>query len=324
MLKILCIYVVLIPLLVWNGHFEIPKVFAFIFGSIPIFLYLLLNFDRLIISARDKWYLSWIVWLLVTSFFGENYKISVLGGSYRHQGVIFFFCLWIFLKALELLKVNERVVLGKIVGLTIIVQGILVIFGYKLGTLGEINAVSGFLAIGVYFVSIYLPKWTISVPIVAMFFNFSKSGFLSLLPYLNLKKYILPIVLIIVLIFTFKPVSLDSPFENRYVIWGHSVNLISKSPIFGYGLESNEKIFDRAFYESGFPLSNLIIDRAHNLFLDVTLWSGTIGLFLFICFLYQSFLSLDSDRKKAFFSFLIFSMFQPLSVAHWLLFILII
>jgi len=88
----------------------------------------------------------------------------------------------------------------------------------------------------------------------------------------------------------------------------------------GYGTESDEAIFDKAFYESGFPLSNLMIDRAHNLFLDITLWSGVVGLVFFVGFLIESYKSLEDDHRQMLLSFLIYSMFQPLSVAHWILF----
>ena len=324
MLKILCIYVVLIPTIVWDSHFEVPKVFALILASVPILFYLLLNLDKLILVKRDKWYLTWLFWLTASSLIGENFKISILGGSYRHQGIIFFFCLWLFLKVLEFLKESEKLILYKIVAISVTAQAIIVMLGYKLGTIGEINAVSGFISIGIYFAINFLPKWMIGLPILSMILNFSKSGFLALIPYVYSKKRIIPILLFILLIFIFKPINLDSNFENRAVIWKHSTNLIIESPVFGYGAESNEVIFKKAFAESGFPLSNLIIDRAHNLFLDVTLWSGSIGLVLFLGFLYHSFENLDINRKKALFSFLIFSMLQPLSVAHWLLFILII
>ena len=157
-----------------------------------------------------------------------------------------------------------------------------------------------------------------------MFINFSKSGFLALLPFVFSKKYAFPIIILVVLVFIIKPLNNLSIFENREVIWKHAINLIKERPILGYGAETNEIVFDKAFYESGFPLSNLIIDRAHNLFLDVTLWSGIVGLIFFIGFLIESFKNLEIDRRKLFLSFLIYSMFQPISVAHWILFIIIL
>ncbi len=189
----------------------------------------------------------------------------------------------------------------------------MVIFGFKLGTLGDINAVSGFLAIGSYFVVNYMSKWLVVFPIMAMIADFSKSGFLSLLPYMLKKKYIIFIPIILIIAFVIKPINLDS----------HSINLIKENPILGYGTESNEILFDKAFYESGFPLSGLIVDRAHNIFLDITLWSGIVGLFLFVGFLYETYKNLDSGMKKVFLSFMIFASFQPLSVVHWILFALI-
>lgn len=324
MSKIFCIWVVLLPLITWQSRFEVPKVFWLLSGGIFILVYLILNIKKVILSKRDMYYLLWLPILFVSSYFGENFKLSLLGGSYRHQGIIFFFCLWLIIKAIEQLSKIEKEYIFKLIGIVVIIEALLVLFGFKLGTFGDINAVSGFLVIGIFFVYKYLPKYLIALPLIAMLINFSKSGFLAFFPYIYSKKYIVPIILFFIFIFIYKPINLNSPFENREVIWKHAINLIKEKPLLGYGAETNEIIFDRAFLKSGFPLSNLIIDRAHNLFLDITLWSGIVGLIFFCMFLFTSFKNLDIDRKKVFLSFLIFSMFQPFSVAHWLLFILII
>ncbi len=324
MSKLLCIWLVLLPLITWQGHFEVPKVFWLLSGGIFILTYFIFNIKKLILTKKDKWYLLWLISLLASSYFGVDFKLSLLGGSYRHQGVIFFFCLWLVIKAIGFLSKENKEFLYKYMGIAVLIEAILVIFGYKLGTLGEINAVAGFLAIGIFFVYKYLPKYLIVLPLIAMFINFSKSGFLALLPFVFSKKYAFPIIILVVLVFIIKPLNNLSIFENREVIWKHAINLIKERPILGYGAETNEIVFDKAFYESGFPLSNLIIDRAHNLFLDVTLWSGIVGLIFFIGFLIESFKNLEIDRRKLFLSFLIYSMFQPISVAHWILFIIIL
>lgn len=324
MSKILCIWLILLPFVTWQNHFEVPKVFWLLIGGMFLVVYFVFNIKKVTLSKRDAYYLLWLLTLSISSYFGVDFKLSLLGGSYRHQGIIFFFCLWLVIKILGLLDRRKKEFLHKGIGIMVLVEATLVIFGYKLGTIGEINAVSGLLAIGLFFVYKYLPKYLIVLPLIAMVIDFSKSGFLSLIPYLFKKSKLFLILLLIPVVFIFKPINNQSIFENREVIWKHSINLIKERPIFGYGAENNEKLFDKAFYESGFPLSNLIIDRAHNLFLDVTLWSGVVGLILFIGFLIESFKNLDIDRRKVFFSFLIYSMFQPISVAHWILFALIV
>lgn len=322
MFKIFCIWAFLLPLTVWQGYFEVPKVFVFLLGGLIILLYFLVNLKKLIITKSDKWYLLWLLTLLVSSFLGEDLKTGILGGSYRHQGLIFFLCLWLVIKFKNLLGEKERLFLYKCVGVSVLIEAILVLFGFRLGTIGDINAVSGFLAIGIFFTYKFLPKSLVIIPLLGMVINFSKTGFLSLIPYLFKRRNIPLLILATVVVFIIKPINSSSPFENRQVIWAHTVRLILEKPIFGYGPESNEVVFDKAFYKSGFPLSNLIIDRSHNLFLDITLWSGIIGLIFFCRLLYEIYIGLDNNYKKVFISFLIYSMFQPLSVSHWILFAL--
>ena len=103
MTYIFSIWLSLIPLIVWQSHFEVPKVFIFLLGGIVILFYFLINFKKLVINKSDKWYLLWLLTLLVSSFLGEDFKTGILGGSYRHQGFIFFLCLWLVIKFKNLL-----------------------------------------------------------------------------------------------------------------------------------------------------------------------------------------------------------------------------
>lgn len=324
MATIFTIWITLLPLITWQTRYEVPKVFWLLSGGIVLLVYLIFNFKKIIFLKKDYYYLSWLGVLAIAGLSSYDIRTSFLGGSYRHQGVIFFFCLLVVSKVISLFSKKEKETLYKGIAFAVLAEAVLVFSGYRLGSIGDINAVSGFIVLGIYFVYRYLPKWILILPISAMLYNFSKSATLSLLPFLFKKVNLLIIVLIIIAGFVIKPIDYSSPFENRGVIWNHSVNLIKERPLIGYGAESNEKIFKKAFYESGFPLSNLIIDRAHNLFLDITLWSGLIGLFLFVMFLCESYKTMNPDLKKVFLAFLIFSMFQPLSAAHWILLFLII
>ncbi len=318
------LWITLLPLITWRSYYEIPKVSWLLTGGVFALIYLIVKYRKIVFYKKDYYFLLWLFTLSLSGFLSDDIKSSILGGSYRHQGVIFFFCLWTVNKVLSFFSEKEKSLLYKGIGFSIIAEAALVLMGYRLGSIGDINAVSGFLAIGIYFVYRYLPKWLLVLPVTAMIYNFSKSATMSLLPFLFKKINILIIVIIIVLGFVIKPIDYSSPFENREVIWNHSISLIKERLLIGYGAESNEKIFKKAFYESGFPLSNLIIDRAHNLLIDVTLWSGIVGLFLFAMFLYESYKTMNTELKKVFLTFLTFSMFQPLSVVHWILFWIII
>lgn len=324
MVTIFTIWIAILPVITWHNRYEVPKVSWLLAGGLLALLYLLINFKKIIFTKKDYFYLGWLLILLISSLLSENVKLAILGGSYRHQGIVFFFCLWVLNKVVSLFNKKEKDSLYRGVGLTVIAEAILVLVGHRLGTLGDINAVSGFIAIGIYFTFNYLPKWLSIIPIFAFLYNFSKSATLSLVPYLFKKINIIFILLVLIASFIIKPIDNTSLFENREVIWRHSISLIADRPIIGYGAESNEKIFKKAFSESGFPLVNLIIDRTHNLFLDITMWSGMLGLILFLSFLFHSFNETEKRLKNVFIAFLIYSMFQPLSVAHWILLMIII
>lgn len=322
--KIFAFWISILPLVVWNGHFEVPKVFYFLIGVVFLILNLVINYKKVVIRDYDKWYFLWLLTLLISSFLSEDIKTSILGGSYRHQGLIFFLGLWVTMKSFETFKDSEKIFTYKLVGITVLIESLLVLLGFKLGTVGDTNAVSGLLAMGLGLMAISLPKLFGVIPIISMLINFSKAGFLSLVPLLFRKKYLFLILISVLLIFILKPINNASFFENRNVIWKHAANLIAQNPIVGYGLESNERIFDQAFSNSGFPLSNLIIDRAHNLFLDITLWSGLLGTFSFTGFLFLKFKSLNEKMRRLLITFLIYSTFQPLSVAHWIFIALLV
>lgn len=324
MTNIISILIALIPLIVVSGMFEVPKVFAFLTLGIILIFYLILNNGKIIFSKGDKFYLLWIFTLTISAVFGSDPKSSLLGGSYRHQGVIFYISLFLLIKFVNLLSPVQKIKLYKYISITIIIESLLVAFGYKLGTIGEINAVSGFLSIGLYFVYKSFPSLFVVFPLIGIILNFSKSSLLSLIPYVLKRSNLVVILFLLILIFIIKPINNLSIFENRFVIWKHATSLIKESPFIGYGAESNEMIFRSQFAESGFPLSGLIIDRSHNLVFDITLWSGLIGFIFFAKFVFERFKNNDSEKQKVLLSFLIFSMFQPLSVVHWILFALIV
>ncbi len=339
----------LIPFVTLGGYYEGPKTNLFLLGGFALSIFwifrLIKNQQLLKLKKKDYWFWIWIAILTTTSLFGVHPAESIIGGSYRHQGVIFFLTLWLIGKTVGLFDSSEKRLLNKGAGLVVIAEAIIVFYqlifgklylGRPLGTLGEVNAVAGFLAIGMYFIIVSFPKIYSLLPIAAIVLTESRSGILAILPNLGFQINLigrkmralltgLCLLLVIFLFFHFSKVKGYSFFENREVIWPLAVQQIIKKPIFGYGAESGEIVFNNAFYESGFPLSDLIIDRAHNLFLDVAMWSGGIGLAVFLFWLYFSFIDLTDVRKKlAFLSFLVFSMFQPLSVVHWILFFLVL
>lgn len=317
LIKLLTLGLAGLPLAMWNGMYEIPKVFLFlVIGIISIF-FILINFSKLVFNKVDKYYLLWLISLFVSGIFSGNINVSIFGGSYRHQGLVFFVCLWFITKAFSIFTIKEKKLFYKYFLVTALIESLIVLSGNKIGTMGDANAVSGYLALSTLLL-MCLGSWLNIFYILGMFFAFSKTGFLSLIPLFYKKVNSIFIFVFILLIFIYKPVNLNSYFENRLVIWNHSISLILSNPLLGYGNESNERLYDQIFGKSGFPLSNLIIDRAHNLLLDLTIWSGAVGLILFSRYLYEKYKNISVSNKRVLLSFVIYSMFQPLSVVHWI------
>jgi O-antigen ligase len=148
-----------------------------------------------------------------------------------------------------------------------------------------------------------------------------------------LLKIWLPVLLLIISVglFFIKNISLTrlpSDIEDRKVFWRLGGSAVLEKPVFGYGAESGEAVYEKIFSEAALPLYELIVDRSHNLFLDVAMWSGFAGLVLFLGWLITVLNNLAKGRKWinviGVLGWLVFSMFQPLGVVHWVLLVLIL
>ncbi|HET7098778.1 MAG TPA: O-antigen ligase family protein, partial [Patescibacteria group bacterium] len=309
------------------------------------FYRILIEKHNLEISKPDLFFFTFLIALTVSSIYGVHPLESIIGGSYRHQGVIFFVGLWLIGKTVNLLSIDQKKLLSKIFGAVVLVEVLIVIvqyltghlyFGKPLGTMGESNAVFGFLAMGVYFVTENFPKFYLIPLYILVLFSMSRSALLSLVLssgiFLgklksNFRKPMVLLVIILIIIATLYITKGkgNSRLESRPVIWKIAVGEISKKSVLGYGAESGEFIFNKAFLNQDIYLENIIIDRTHNLFLDIAMWSGIVGLIFFVGWMVLSFLGLESvESKFAFFAFLTYSMFQPLSIVHWILLVIII
>ncbi len=342
--KLFIFILLVLPFITWRGYYEGPKVFVFdILGFLltVFWLYRIVRQKELLkITKVDLFYLGWLGVLLISSLFGIHPLESVVGGSYRHQGVIFFLTLWLVYKTVNLLKKPDRQLLNKSMAFAVLAEAVVVFlqyglghlyFGKPLGTIGEANAVAGFLAMGSYFVFQNADSIYFAIPIISILMAESRSGILALLPNIlfvlkNLNSRIrMLLTILIVSAAVLIPVLISmtrsvSDVEDRQVIWRLGFNQIVQRPALGFGAESGEAVYDAAYRKNVFALEGIIVDRAHNLVLDVVMWSGLIGLVFFVGFLTAFYKNLgDKYKKLAFISFIIYSMFQPLSVVHWLL-----
>jgi len=314
-------WLVAFPYVYWKGSYEGVKVHWLWMGSVPLFLLWLFPLrDKIakLINKTDIFYLLWIITLTVSSLKGIHPIDSVLGGSYRHQGVIFFLSLWVIWKTVQLLskekkeKLKKWILWGAIIQSAIVIiqktvfflipTSIVTINGRPIGTIGEPNAVGGFLVMGSAFIPSKSKKtyFLQLLFLAAIFITESRTAlfaflFIFLLKLFNQKKkrlttkIIAPAILVSAVIITSilltTSLRMPSRFENRMVYASIAARLIKERPYLGYGAETGEVLFDRSYKEAEMPLVGLIIDRTHNLFLDVTLWSGLIGLSFFITWL---------------------------------------
>lgn len=351
------------PLLFASGFWEGAKIYSF-FGLIVfvIAIWLIKLKQKLIKSfeASDLLYLFWVLVLLFSSFFSVQPIESLVGGQYRHQGVLFFLGLWMILKTLKLVSFEKREKLLKFLAYSVIFESIfviiqklflpsLVLFERPLGTFGEPNATAGFLAISSVFALTQLIEWkkpiAFTLVFVAIVATGSRSGlfafFLITAFYIFVKqkttksKFVLNIKSVLLLGFV-AIVSMSliqqnflsrgvSEFENRGVLTKYALEAIKQRPIFGYGAESEVEIYDKYFARDEKPLYDLSIDRSHNLFLDITLWSGVIGLILFMSWLILTVRQKIANRKVetliGLTGWSVFAFLQPLGAGHWLLLI---
>jgi O-antigen ligase len=327
-------WLIVLPFIVLKGRFEEPRVAVFLAGGFFLSLFWIWRTLKLKkgfnFSQPDYFFLLWILLLLLSGLWGVNPTGAILGGSYRHQGWLFFLTLWLIGKTLELLPGRSKDILKKWLGAAVIVQALIVIlqvvlhntyFGKPLGTLGEPNAVAGYLAIG----SIYaFGFWPIIFPAVLL--TGSRTGIAGylLLFFLSQKKKLLvlgiTILSVLVILNVFKQKSY-SMFENRPLYWQMAASFIKEKPLLGWGAESQEFLYDREFARREMPLSGMMVDRTHNLILDVTIWSGVVGSIIFFGWLMMAGYSMKKNSKEfyALIAWLVFSMLQPLGVAHWIL-----
>ncbi len=122
--------------------------------------------------------------------------------------------------------------------------------------------------------------------------------------------------------------------ENRTQIAEKSVELISKRPITGWGAENLLLTFPMVVQADDVGLRDIVVDSAHNLFLDLSVESGLIGGALFLLFILAIFLttlkglkSKDSEEKifqkvllLCILAFLISHQFSVISVVPMTLF----
>jgi O-antigen ligase len=351
------------PFILLYGAYEGPKVFWLWIGGFFLtlsWIFQLTKSPSISINRESMWFAAWVVILACASFLGIHPLDSFVGGSYRHQGVLFFFTIFLIIETIQKISVKQKQLLVKLLVAGVFVESVIVLaqkylyFSSRpLGTFGEPNAVAGYLAIGLV--------WILTVPmrslyklllytgvLVAITATGSRTGMASVAVLsvgigvcflLKYKKHVLQkisIVLgcILVVLFSFFFIQFitrtraPSIYEDRMLFWQLGLKEFIKRPLLGYGAESGEAIYDGAFQSINVRLVDFMVDRSHNLFLDVALWSGIVGLIIFIGWLIVclgKFIKLHQYlRICVLAAWIVFASFQPLGVVHWIQLILLV
>jgi len=340
--KIFIFWFTLLPFVKWGSIYEGAKVFDFWLGS---FFWLVVLRQKLakLITKADLWYFGWLLSLFVASLFGVHPLESIIGGSYRHQGVIFFVGLWLVGKSISILSTENKALLKKGIILGVLLESLVIFYqvlsnqflvnNRPLGTFGEPNAAAGFLVIASLFAVTNFAL--LAVVFLAILLTTSRTALVAfplafLLKLKNRKYFILALFVFLILGLGAKNFILAreiSPFENRKLFYELALEAFKKKPFLGYGAESGEVIYDFEFeHTAGIPLFGLVVERSHNLILDLLLWSGIPGLLFFSLWFWEKFKEMEKNPAKisALGAWIVFSFLQPLGVVHWALLMLII
>ncbi len=99
--------------------------------------------------------------------------------------------------------------------------------------------------------------------------------------------------------------SADKAFDSRLDRWGTAAELISKSPIIGYGAGSELGLLHESFFAKKYYNSFLNNLNAHNEYLSILLKSGIIGLLIYLATLWFGFKQALQRKDLLFFTFML-------------------
>jgi hypothetical protein len=312
------LWIALLPFISFAGSFEGPKIVVFWAGGLLLTLYYaVIVWQKKLYSADRSLVIFslWVAVLAVSSLFGIHPLESFLGGSYRHQGVLFFFTLILVAgisKKLQQTHLKQLYFWGSAAGImqsiVVLHQSFVLHSQRPIGTFGEPNAAAGFLVLSMFWVvaqkshPILLRAVTVVCISVGVLLTQSRAGIGMMIAVLSLfganelvrtrrsaviTGIIVGVISCAILIGFVEyrkitTIRLVSQFENRSMFFRVGVEEFLNRPFLGYGAESGEAIYYRHFSRISMPLVDYMIDLSHNLFLDVALWSGGTGLLVLL------------------------------------------
>ncbi|EKD62116.1 MAG: hypothetical protein ACD_52C00300G0006 [uncultured bacterium] len=330
--RLIIIWSATLPLVTLNNSYEGPKIVFFLIGGVLLFVFwiLFLWSKKVNLKKVDYAFLLWLVIMLASSLMGVHPIDSILGSSYRHQGILFFLVLFVLGKTIEGFSLKLKNLLIKSIIISIVIQSLVVILISPIGTIGEANSVAGFLVIGSTFVQKSRYKIVLlPIILIAIIVTGSRSGLaiFAIVTFTNLirSKYLVSLAGVGFVLISILGAYLEknvSAFESRFTIWSLAFKTIRERPLLGFGAETNEVVFGEMFARVNLPLHELIVERSHNLFLDVAIWSGLIGLAAFTLWLVMVAKKIAKHDHVLFIGlvgWLLFAFVQPIGVSHWVI-----
>lgn len=331
--------------------FETPKVYVAEIGVIILILWYVSQHSLRSFLKRN--YLPFFVLgvLAVIDRILMPTPTALFGNAFRMQGLFLFLLLLLF--SLCSSKIQFRYPSMKVATFLLVIQLVAAVFIQTkmdfraIGTLGEANSLAAFAVVMLSLLFFPHDKeagkdkgekgnkgnrgiimWVGGIIGIALIlFSGSRSGliaFILLGLFYLLQKYSLKIAVICCLVLLTLSLSLpflqqQQLFENRVTIWQTAITAGMMKPFFGWGAGNTE----HALQEGSEHLSNAVrfeyIDHTHNIFLEMFVTTGLIGLGVFLFLVILSFKTLyDRKRKRDIVLLLgLFCMlsFNPLSVA---------
>lgn len=352
------------PFIILWGAYEGPKIIWLWAGGFLLAVYWIVRIIRrgqFPIRPEDRWYVLWLCALFTASIIGVHPIDSIVGGSYRHQGVLFFLTLYLIAVSVRQIGKEFRARLGLILALGVVAESLLIMI-QKIsswatrpsGTFGEPNAAAGYLVFGLFWLwkSAYLSR-TVRIAgslliyiaviatgsrigIIIAFFVLVCSAGLPVSRIAHMRVILITVLLGGLMVIglnryvekkAFDIVHGQTDYENRIVYLRYGFEEFRSRPFFGFGAESGEYIYNRAFLKRSVRLEDFMVDRSHNLFLDIALWSGLFGLCAFMLWLavvsQRLFAQHESDRLWFTAAWVLFACIQPVGVAHWIQFVIL-
>ena len=305
------IWLVILPFIFFSGAYEGPKVVWLLGGGLLITLFWTIRLFRrhpMKVTKSGWWLLAWIALLGIASVIGIHPIDSLVGGSNRYQGIFFFFTLFLIGETLLLLSAHHKHILRSLLGFATVVESVIVIeqklFSWgsqPLGTVGGAYAVTIFLVVGLWWVS----QW---------------HGISKLL---RAACYLVTLVAIVSTLWGsgITLSNLQSQSQHRIQYWRMGIREVIKRPILGYGAGSEEVVYEDALQLQNIPVYTVKMDQMHNLFLDVALWSGMVGLVVFVGWLatliYKMLSAREPLRLIVFFVLLAYACVAPMGAVLW-------